>query len=242
MTQHKDIYTKFMIDYDKASVTSSYPSLTQYEIATILDKAYMALISQKVTGNNVRRTPFEADIKSISDLQGLVCTEKLSQTSKLAGLDYIDNLKSFSLPSNFLYFVSATGSFCEDDDYDKTQNIKLVSHGVAQKFFETQNNKPWIKDPVAFIEQGKMNVVYDPVRNMQHQTDSSINTVSITFIHKPNSFIPASASVPIYASTTPFECSDNMAQELVSLAVAFALENVESQRLNSKLNMRGLEA
>jgi hypothetical protein len=39
-----------------------------------------------------------------------------------------------------------------------------------------------------------------------------------------------------------FECSDTMAEELISLAVAFALENVESQRLNSKLNMRGLEA
>ena len=39
-----------------------------------------------------------------------------------------------------------------------------------------------------------------------------------------------------------FECNDTMAEELISLAVAFALENVESQRLNTKLNMRGLEA
>lgn len=39
-----------------------------------------------------------------------------------------------------------------------------------------------------------------------------------------------------------FECNDTVAEELISLAVAFALENVESQRLNSKLNMRGLEA
>ena len=39
-----------------------------------------------------------------------------------------------------------------------------------------------------------------------------------------------------------FECNDTMAEELISLAVSFALENVESQRLNSKLNMRGLEA
>jgi hypothetical protein len=39
-----------------------------------------------------------------------------------------------------------------------------------------------------------------------------------------------------------FECNSTMAEELVSLAVAFALENVESARLNSKLNMRGLEA
>ena len=39
-----------------------------------------------------------------------------------------------------------------------------------------------------------------------------------------------------------FECNDTMAEELISLAVSFALENVESTRLNSKLNMRGLEA
>jgi len=33
-----------------------------------------------------------------------------------------------------------------------------------------------------------------------------------------------------------------MAEELITLAITFALENIESQRLNSKLNMRGLEA
>jgi len=69
---HKDIYTKFMIEYDKANVTSSYPSLTEYEVATFLDKAYNALIAQKVTGNNVRRASFESDVKSIADLGPLV--------------------------------------------------------------------------------------------------------------------------------------------------------------------------
>ena len=69
---HNDIYTKFMIEYDKANATSSYPSLTEYEIATFLDKAYNALIGQKITGNNFRRAPFEADIKSIEDLSPLV--------------------------------------------------------------------------------------------------------------------------------------------------------------------------
>ena len=72
---HKDIYTKFMIEYDKANVTSSYPSLTEYEVATVLDKAYNALIAQKVTGNNVRRVALEGDLKAISDLRGLITSE-----------------------------------------------------------------------------------------------------------------------------------------------------------------------
>ena len=71
---HKDIYTKFMIEYDKANVTSSYPSLTEYEVATVLDKAYHALIAQKVTGNNVRRVALEGDLKSISDIAPLITT------------------------------------------------------------------------------------------------------------------------------------------------------------------------
>ena len=65
---HRDIYTKFMIEYDKANITSSYPSMTKYEMATILDKAYLALIAQKYTGNNTRRQSFESDIKAIEDL------------------------------------------------------------------------------------------------------------------------------------------------------------------------------
>ena len=69
---HKDIYIKFMIEYDKANVTSSYPSLTEYEIATVLDKAYNAIIAQKITGNNYRRSVFESDNKAIADLEPLV--------------------------------------------------------------------------------------------------------------------------------------------------------------------------
>ena len=77
---HKDIYTKFVIEYDKANVTSSYPSLTEYEIATVLDKAYNALIAQKVTGNNYRRSVFESDNKAIADLEPLVNHEEIVMT------------------------------------------------------------------------------------------------------------------------------------------------------------------
>ena len=45
-----------------------------------------------------------------------------------------------------------------------------------------------------------------------------------------------------FSDTVNFELSDQMAEELISLAVALSLENVESPRLNTKLNTRGLEA
>jgi uracil phosphoribosyltransferase len=102
---HKDIYTKFMIEYDKANVTSSYPSLTEYEIATVLDKAYNALIAQKITGNNVRRVGFEMDVKAISDLAPLI------QHRHIAFFEDAHvpttNVASFKLPSDFDYYVQA---------------------------------------------------------------------------------------------------------------------------------------
>jgi len=41
---------------------------------------------------------------------------------------------------------------------------------------------------------------------------------------------------------TPFELSDTMAEELISLAIAMALETVESSRLATKLQTRPLES
>jgi len=254
---HKDIYTKFMIEYDKANVTSSYPSLTEYEVATILDKAYNALIAQKVTGNNVRRASFEADVKSISDLQSLVTT---SSILSLSPSTLISNVKSTNLPSQFLYFVSAQVGYIQGVQpivLRDVQNVKLVNHDIAQKFFQTNHNKPWVKEPVAFIEDGKFKVVYDPMvfigGDSQNPSQSPINSAYITFIKKPNKFVKTSndnisgyngcfdwtGSMPTEYN---FELNDTMAEELINLAITFALENVESQRLNTKLNTRGLEA
>ena len=54
------------------TTTSSYPSLTDYEILTILDKAYLAVVSNKFTGNNTRKVGFEGDNKAIEDIRALI--------------------------------------------------------------------------------------------------------------------------------------------------------------------------
>ena len=250
---HNDIYTKFMIEYDKANVASSYPSLTEYEIATILDKAYNALIAQKFTGNNPRRSSFESDNKSISDLQPLIKTDVCTGS--------LDSANSFSanLPDEFLYYISSCiehtiseESKPMDELTVRIINVKLVDHNTANKFLVSPINLPWVKTPVCYIEGNKIAVIYDPM--MQDlETD-----VYVTYIKKPNTFVKENLTGTntyltfaeekdkdgkiIVPDAYKFECNDTVAEELISLAVTFALENVESQRLNTKLNMRGLEA
>jgi len=46
---------------------------------------------------------------------------------------------------------------------------------------------------------------------------------------------------PDFTNTTYFELSDSMAEELINLAIAMALETVESNRLNTKSNTMTLE-
>lgn len=120
---HNDIKTKFLIEYDKANVTSSYPSLTSYEIATILDRAYLALIAQKVTGNNPRRAPFEADTKAISDIQALVKTVTVNQTGAHSTAL---NSMCYNLPNEFLYYISGVVKL-----NGVNSPVTLVSHEIA---------------------------------------------------------------------------------------------------------------
>ena len=172
---HKDIYTKFMIEYDKANLTSSYPSLTEYEVATVLDKAYNALIAQKITGNNYRRSTLESDIKSTADLEPLIRRKKMTaKTLRDLNVMYADQ------PKNMLYYIEAllytNGITLNKDTMDasasynpydgialRTMPAQLVTHKAAEKFIVSSSNLPWVKNPVCYLENNKIFFVYDPI-------------------------------------------------------------------------------
>ena len=186
---HKDIYTKFMIEYDKANVTSSYPSLTEYEVATLLDKAYNALIAQKFTGNNLRRLPFEGDTKVITDLEPLIAHADLvlfnnNHTPAI-------NVIQYRLPSDCLYYVQSYFNYVpKGKPMDKLNSrlvpTKLVTHEIASKFMATSYNIPWVKNPVSYIENDIVYTVYD---ELNKPIVDPTKTAHLTYIRKPNSFV-----------------------------------------------------
>ena len=186
---HKDILTKFLIGYDKANVTSSYPSLTEYEIATLLDKAYLALIAQKTTGNNIRRAPLDSDVKAVSDLAPLIVHKDISlfTDSHTPAV----NIVQYKLPNDFLYYVSSALNYGPvRNAYDSTSirllPIELVPHKTAEKFFSSQYNMPWIKNPVSYVEGNTMYVVYDPINK---PNVSGNNKAHLSYIKRPKSFV-----------------------------------------------------
>lgn len=240
---HSDIYTKFMIEYDKANITSSYPSLTKYEVATILDKAYLALIAQKYTGNNPRKSAFESDMKATEDLQPLI--NKFTAIGALSG----DNSYTFNTHTEtnlILYIIDGQIKIKESiSSHDKKnhqyENIIFVSHDVARKFRVTKTNLPWVEQPVGCIENNNVVVYVDP---MDVQYNGAQSNAEFTYIKRPAKFaVGQGLSVNDYDfGNTKFELSDSMAEELINLAIIMSTEIVESSRLTTKANTRPLES
>lgn len=225
---HGDIKTKFLIEYDKANITSSYPSLTEYEINTILDKAYLAILSQKVTTNNPRQIEPEGDNKAIADIQPLITTVEQSIVNQAVRSE---NDVVYNQPSNMLFFVQArlkTGYNINSQIVYSTVEVKQVTHELAEKYMCSTHNKPWVETPVCYMEDNKIIVLVDPVL---HTPDN----LFVTYVYNPLKFVGNPDS-------TVFELSDSMAEELINLAIIFATETVESPRLTTRLNIRPLES
>ena len=238
---HSDIYTKFMIEYDKANITSSYPSLTKYEIATILDKAYLALIAQKYTGNNPRRQPFESDMKAIEDLQPLI-----TQTTYTAKRIGDNSYEALADNDSVLYIVDlslkiASKTTSQDGGDHNYIPVNIVSHEIARRFKSTVNNMPWVKEPVACIEGHKLIIYVDPSVAKINGKDSDVVS---SYIQRPAKFAtgPGTSTKDYDFGTTDFELSDSMAEELINLAIIMSTEIVESSRLTTKSNTRPLES
>lgn len=225
---YSDIKKKLLIEYDKDGIASSYPSITDYEMCTFLDKAYYALIQQKLTGNNPRKVGFEGDNKAIEDIRPLIVTDYIN---KMAEHTVVQNDVTYQLPVDFMYYVSCrmlVGITTNPDSTYGISTMELVTHDLASKFMCTSTNKPWIANPVCYMEDDKLIALVDPVLHIP-------GNAILTYIKQFHKFVNSSGN-------TVFELSDTMAEELINLAIIFIAENVESPRQTTKLNTRPLES
>ena len=181
---HGDIYTKFMIEYDKAGEATSYPSLTKYEIATLLDKAYLAIIAQKLVGNNVRKSGFESDVKAIEDIRPLVTTKRITDIVT-AEDDAIKNAVQFKISSDLLYYITSKARYkiiqSDQSIIYPIDIVKLINHDQAQNFVSTSTNIPWIKNPVGYLENTIFTILFDNYLN-SNQTFKTIDKLILTYI------------------------------------------------------------
>lgn len=237
---YNDIYKNFLIEYDKADVSSSYPSLTNEEIAAILNKAMYALIAQKVTGNNPRKVALDMDSKAMSDIAPLI---KYFDTNYLAS----DDSESLVTANNELLFKfgdTGTPRYLLDgiikyNNSDK-EVVNLTTSLISDKFKETIHNKPWIKQPIMYIQSSNLNdgdKVIHVLVDSKHINKENLNPqLYIRGVYMPSEF-----GVNQNSDET-FLLSDTVCEELINLAVIFACRNVQDPRLTTVVQTKSLEA
>ena len=234
---YNDIYKKFLIEYDKADVSSSYPSLTNEEIAAILDKAMYALIAQKVTGNNPRKVALDMDSKSMSDIAPLI---KYFDTKKS------DDESLIKANNEFLFKFGDNGTpqylldgIIKYNDSDK-EVVNLTTSLISDKFKETIHNKPWIKQPIMYIQSSNLNdgdEVIHVLVDSRHIDKENLNPqLYIRGVYMPSTFKSNENN------EAEFLLSDTVCEELINLAVIFACRNVQDPRLTTVVQTKSLEA
>lgn len=239
---YKDIYTKFLIEYDKADVSSSYPSLTNKEIAAILDKAMYALIAQKVTGNNSRKVALDMDSKAMSDIAPLIkyFSTNYSTSDDSTSLVTANNelLFTFGDEGTPLYLLDGIIKYNNTDK----EVVNLTTSLISDKFKETIHNKPWIKQPIMYVQSSDLNdgdkvihVLVDSRHINKEDTDPKFQ-LYIRGVYMPSGF-EANEN-----SDETFLLSDTVCEELINFAVIFACRNVQDPRLATVVQTKSLEA
>ena len=236
---YNDIYKNFLIEYDKADVSSSYPSLTNEEIAAILDKAMYALIAQKVTGNNPRKVALDMDSKAMSDIAPLIKyfdTKKSDDESLIKANNEL--LFKFGDNGTPRYLLDGIIKY---NDTDK-EVVNLTTSLISDKFKETVHNKPWIKQPIMYIQSSNLNdgdeiihVLVDSKYIDKENTNPNFQ-LYIRGVYMPSTFKGNKNN------ETEFLLSDTVCEELINLAVIFACRNVQDPRLATVVQTKSLEA
>lgn len=224
-----EAHIAFKVEADKNAVNigmSGCPSFLPEEIDHWLNTAYLMKIATKFTGNNTIQTPFEGNYKRIADLQGLVRTdtglELLSETisNRLTLEDFKSTITYGDVEQDKrMYFLGGILHFA-DGDYMAT--VTPISHEQAKNFVETYNNRPWIENPVAVLEDDTLIVYVD--RDIM----SGSYTLDLTYLAYPRKINNEDIT------STLDEVPEYMQYEIVKLAANMAIENIESPRTQTQ--------
>lgn len=232
---YKDVYKKFMIEYDKADISSSYPSLTIYEVATLLDKAMLALITQKVTGNNPRRQTLDLDMKGVADLQTLIQRKEAPNFNKDNNgsnkyfCNIVDTEDILYITHVYLEVLVKPNNFTQR----RLEEVHIIPQMYSYKFEENSTNKPWIKHPVCYIAGDTINMFIG--KDMQNIVGTY---VYIDYIMRPDLFVDKLFET----GDTTFILSDTMCEELINLAIIFACRTVGDPRISTEMQTKSLES
>lgn len=232
----KDSHIYFKVVLDKNAEGAAFggcPAFIPEEIDFFLNQAQLEVISNKITGNNVRKVQMEGDFSNMSEIDKLICTKRglrayHKSTNQFVMKDVHDNGRMTILTFALLFNNSVEA------------NCVLVSHESANLFKQTHNNIPWIDNPVVTLENNTALFMVDPLKieepeyaPKQDNQGKKYYSFECTFIKQPTKFDYKQPELEL-------DFSQDVMYEIINRAAVIALENVEAQRTTTKLQINQL--
>lgn len=227
-TQIHRIFDTVMDKNSQAAAYGGCPAFLPEEKDDYLNQAFLDIISNKVTGHNSTQVPFEGNFKRIADLQGLIVVDYDVNAAIGTGSQnelVIDNYTNSNNNVIRWILIGLTLKF----------NKEIVpciqgNHNTIHKFKRIYNNDPWIEFPIYVSEDDKIKIYYDT--HSMKQGDNKYK-FDITYIKQPKKIS--------YTSDEEYdEVPESVMYEIIDRAVVLALENIESRRTESKLQINTL--
>lgn len=224
-----EIHKAFKVTMDKNADAAAFggcPAFLPQEVDLILNQAYIEVLSNKFTGDNVAQIGFEGSVKRIADLEKLIKTDYRVITSLDSGSNVLTVEDFFSTNGDYhrMFYVTSVLHF-----NNGSSTCVLVDHNSARKFLKTYNNDPWIDTPVSTLQDNRLKVFIDTHRMIGPYA------VDITYVKFPTKIDSSSPGAIID------EVPDRVLYEVINRAVVIALENIESRRTETKLQINNLQ-
>ena len=170
---------------------------------------------------------FEGAVKRIADLQKLIKTDAAQPLVYPYSSSNVLTLSNFFKDNQELkrmFYVDCVLHF-----NDEVAICTLIDHEKAKGFLQTYNNMPWIETPVAVLEDNTLKIYIDPIR-----MSADTYTADITYIKYPQNISYTDYNKDIT------EVPDYILNEVIDRAVEIALETIESQRTQTKVQLDSL--
>lgn len=228
---NRTAHIQFKVILDKNAQGVAFggaPAFLPQEIDLFLNQAQDDVISNKISGNNVLKLGFEGSLQRISELDKLIRTDENIIMQKNVYNEFV--LDNVHADGNRVTIWAVTLKYGNN-----FANCMIVDHNTALLFKQTYNNIPWVEVPVVVLEDNKMLLYVDPILMQQTAYAPSNNkyVVNITYIKKPTQFDYTNLDGEL-------DLPDDVMSEVINRAVVLALENIESQRTSSKLQLNQL--
>ena len=231
---------------DKYSASTSAvigPAFLDEELCAFANQAMLEIICTKFTGNNQLQQGFEQSVKRVADLERLIVASKHTLTRYGTSNRYITAPSSFDGNATRLFLVSATVGTKDSKNNEVLFPAELTDRQTVSRFLQTPTNRPWIPVPKLITFQTYDDTTKSPKKGIAVYIDPDMIDkygsfdITLEYVVQPTSLGETGLENIAFGNVFP----DPVLYEIIDRAALLALDNIESQRVETKAALNKMQ-